>query len=112
MNEGNQRREHWIGSYTAVFAVVCLMVYSLQIYYGKSLVFSTDSLSGDGLVQNYNSLVYYGNYLRELFRNLFIEHGKTYETAFLTSYRTTMCFGILFGLACLTFAYIAYKDET
>lgn len=49
--------------------------------------------------------------LFETFRNLFIEHGKTYETAFLTSYRTTMCFGILFGLACLTFAYIAYKDE-
>ncbi len=49
--------------------------------------------------------------LFETFRNLFIEHGKTYETAFLTSYRTTMCFGILFGLACLTFAYIAYKKE-
>lgn len=49
--------------------------------------------------------------LFETFRNLFIEHGKTYETAFLTSYRTTMCFGILFGLACLTFAYIAYKPQ-
>lgn len=49
--------------------------------------------------------------LFETFRNLFIEHGKTYETAFLTSYRTTMCFGIIFGLACLTFAYIAYKPQ-
>lgn len=49
--------------------------------------------------------------LFETFRNLFIEHGITYETAFLTSYRTTMCFGILFGLTCLTFAYIAYKKE-
>lgn len=49
--------------------------------------------------------------LFETFRNLFIEHGKTYETAFLTSYRITMCFGILFGLTCLTFAYIAYKKE-
>lgn len=88
MNEGNQRREHWIGSYTAVFAVVCLMVYSLQIYYGKSLVFSTDSLSGDGLVQNYNFLVYYGNYLRELFRNLFIEH-----TFSIPEYDTTIGLG-------------------
>lgn len=49
--------------------------------------------------------------LFETFRNIFIEQGKIYETAFLISYRTTMCFGILFGLACLTFAYIAYKPQ-
>ncbi len=49
--------------------------------------------------------------LFETFRNLFIEHGKTYETAFLTSYRMTMIFGIIFGLACLIFAYIAYKPK-
>ena len=49
--------------------------------------------------------------LFETFRHLFIENGKIYETAFLYSYRTTMCFGILFGLTCLTFAYVAYKNE-
>ncbi len=49
--------------------------------------------------------------LFETFRNLFINHGKIYETAFLYSYKTTMCFGILFGLICLWFAYIAYKKN-
>ncbi len=49
--------------------------------------------------------------LFETFRHLFIEHGQVYENAFLNSYRTTMCFGIFFGVACLTFAYVAYKNE-
>lgn len=49
--------------------------------------------------------------LFETFRNLFLENGKVYDIAFLTSYKTTMCFGILFGAACFIFAYIAYKDE-
>lgn len=49
--------------------------------------------------------------LFETFRNLFLNNGKIYETAFLFSYKTTMCFGILFGLLCLTFANIAYKKS-
>lgn len=49
--------------------------------------------------------------LFETFRNLFLNNGKIYETAFLFSYKTTMCFGILFGLLCLTFANIAYKKH-
>lgn len=47
--------------------------------------------------------------LFETFRNLLLENGKAYDTAFLFSYRTTMCFGILFGLICLLFAFIAHK---
>lgn len=49
--------------------------------------------------------------LFETFRHLFIEHGQIYENAFLNSYRTTMCFGIFFGLTCLTFAYVAYREK-
>lgn len=49
--------------------------------------------------------------LFETFRNIFLETGKVYDLAFLSSYRTTMCFGIFFGLCCLTFAYIAYKPH-
>ena len=49
--------------------------------------------------------------LFETFRHLFIEHGQVYENAFLNSYRTTMCFGIFFGLTCLTFAYVAYREK-
>ena len=50
--------------------------------------------------------------LFETFRNLFLNNGKIYETAFLYSYKITMCFGILFGLICLSFAFIAYKENT
>ncbi len=49
--------------------------------------------------------------LFETFRNIFLENGKIYDLAFLTAYKVTMCFGILFGLTCLTFAYIAYKPH-
>jgi len=49
--------------------------------------------------------------LFETFRELFLENGQAYETAFLNSYHVTMGFGILFGAACLTFAYIAYKPQ-
>ena len=49
--------------------------------------------------------------LFETFRNIFLESSKVYDLAFLASYRTTMCFGIFFGLCCLIFAYIAYKPH-
>lgn len=49
--------------------------------------------------------------LFETFRNMFLHSGKAYEAAFMASYKTTMCFGILFGLTCLLFAHIAYKKE-
>ena len=50
--------------------------------------------------------------LFETFKNMFLHHGKVYDIAFLTSYRTTMIFGIGFGLLCLLFANIAYKNES
>ncbi len=49
--------------------------------------------------------------LFETFRNMLLEYGEIYDTAFLISYRTTMCFGILFGLACFLFAFIAHKPQ-
>lgn len=49
--------------------------------------------------------------LFETFKNIFLEEGKIYDIAFLTAYRSTMGFGILFGIFCLFFAYIAYKPH-
>lgn len=49
--------------------------------------------------------------LFETFKTVFLESGKVYDIAFLTAYRTTMSFGIIFGIACFAFAYFAYKDE-
>ena len=48
--------------------------------------------------------------LFETFRNILINHNYVYQTAFLYSYRITMCFGIAFGILCFIFAYFAYKD--
>lgn len=45
------------------------------------------------------------------FKEMFLQHSQSYQTAFLNAYHTTMCFGILFGAICLTFAYIAYKPK-
>ncbi len=49
--------------------------------------------------------------LFETFKNFYLEAGKLYDNAFLISYRLTMCFGILFGIACFVFAFIAYRKE-
>lgn len=49
--------------------------------------------------------------LFDSFKNNFIIMGKNYQEAFLSSYHLTMCFGILFGLICLTCAIIAYTPK-
>lgn len=49
--------------------------------------------------------------LFETFREIYLNNGQVYETAFLHSYHTTMFFGILFGIACFVFAFIAYKPK-
>ena len=48
--------------------------------------------------------------LFETFNNL-LSQNYPYETAFLYSYRITMCFGICFGMLCLMFAHTAYKKN-
>ncbi len=46
------------------------------------------------------------------FKNTFLQHQECYTQAFLNSYHLTMCFGIIFGIICLTSSIIAYNDET
>ena len=48
--------------------------------------------------------------LFETFNNI-LSQNYPYETAFLYSYRITMCFGICFGMLCLMFAHTAYKKN-
>ena len=49
--------------------------------------------------------------LFETFREFFLHHGEIYDIAFLNSYHTTMFFGIIFGAACLLFAFVAYNPR-
>lgn len=48
--------------------------------------------------------------LFESFRSMLLEQGMVYQKAFLNSYHWTMCFGIAFGIVCLSCAAYAYKD--
>lgn len=65
------KRDYWM-AYTFFF-LVCFSVIALGFaVMGKGFVFS--GRMGDGLRQHYVSLAYFGNYLREFFRNLLIEH--------------------------------------
>ena len=49
--------------------------------------------------------------LFDSFRNMLLEDGAKYQSAFLTSYHWTMAFGIFFGVCCLVCSYIAYHPE-
>lgn len=48
--------------------------------------------------------------LFEEFKNIFTK-TQEYTEAFLNAYHLTMGFGIIFGIVCLTLAYIAYKPK-
>lgn len=54
--------------YSAFFAVVALLVYAPYIVRGRSFIWETDGLS-----QHYLALTYIGQWIREIFRNFFIE---------------------------------------
>lgn len=49
--------------------------------------------------------------LFDSFRNLFLNNGIQYQTAFLNSYHLTMGFGIVFGVMCLICSLIAYAPK-
>ena len=56
--------------YTILFAVFFAVIFAGYWRNGKSFVFCDTHGGGDGLVQHYNSFVYYGQFLRGIIRNL------------------------------------------
>ena len=60
--------------YTLLFIAIAFLMYLPFIIRGKSFVFCDTHGGGDGLVQHFNSFVYYGDYLREIINTLFTEH--------------------------------------
>ena len=60
--------------YTIFFIIIALLVFSYYIINGKSFVYCDTNEGGDGLVQHYNSFVYYGQYLRNIIKTLIFEH--------------------------------------
>lgn len=67
-----ERKADFYILYTLAFAVISLFIYSYFYFNGKSLVWSHD-----GIPQHVNALAYYGRYLREILRSIFIEHDFT-----------------------------------
>lgn len=67
-------QNHYYFKYTICFCVMSIFIYSTFLYYGKSFVFCDNNLGGDGLVQHYNSFVYYGKYLRTIIKGILFEH--------------------------------------
>ena len=66
--------------YTIVFSITSILVYFLFILYGRTFVYEDANYAGDGIVQHYNALVYYGKWLRTIFHNIFIEHKFSIPT--------------------------------
>ena len=66
-----KKRVLYYGIYTLLFSILAGMVVYFYYSQGKSLIES----NGDGFRQHFRSVVYYSEYLKGIFRNLFI-NGK------------------------------------
>lgn len=55
--------------YTILFAVTSILCFSFFAVYKKAMIWQPD-----GLYQHYNCFVYFGQWLRTIFRNVFIDH--------------------------------------
>ncbi|MDD5792896.1 MAG: YfhO family protein, partial [Erysipelotrichaceae bacterium] len=55
--------------YTAIFIAMALACF--YVYYSRGLSFIYD---GDGYSQHYKALIYYSDYLKEIFHNIFVNH--------------------------------------
>ncbi|WP_187361996.1 GtrA family protein [Anaerofustis stercorihominis] len=55
--------------YTIIFIIACFIIYLPFIFEGKSFFYNYDGVS-----QHYNSLVYFGKYIRSIIKNLLLNH--------------------------------------
>ena len=76
------RKSKYILIYTIVFLLLAVGVFISYISAGKSFIWigansaaNAMSAPADGFVQHYNSLVYYGQYLCNILKTIFIDHS-------------------------------------
>ncbi len=62
-------KKHYYICYTLLFLVMCVVVFGLFWYNGKSFVWKND-----GLPQHYMGYLYYGRYLRTIVRSILFDH--------------------------------------
>ena len=67
--EDAKKRSYYF-TYTVLFSIVAFFAFSWCIFSGRSLIVYTN----DGWNQHFRALIYYGQYLRQIIRNLLTEH--------------------------------------
>ena len=55
--------------FTLLFCITALFCFSWCIFKGRALIWNSD-----GWTQHYRALIYYSDYLKDIFRHLFQEH--------------------------------------
>lgn len=65
---------NWHFRFSVLFVPSCLLIYSLNLFYGRSLLHAGANQSGDGLLQHFNALAYYGERMRTILRNIVVAH--------------------------------------
>jgi len=63
----SRRKFYW--TYTGLFVVISVVVFSFFLFAGRSFVWQTD-----GFDQHLKALIYYGQWLRQLVHNVFVKH--------------------------------------
>lgn len=70
----DKQRKYCYGVYTLMFALMCMAAFLPFFITGKSFVWGAGV--EDGLSQHFSALAYYGQMLREFFKNLIAGHPK------------------------------------
>jgi len=65
----NRKNYSYLLQYTLLFVFTCFLVFLIFLKNGKSFIWQND-----GANQHYVALTYYGQYLRQFFYNLFVNH--------------------------------------
>jgi len=64
-----EKRRNYYLLYTIAFLLCCLSCFYVYYSTGKSFIYN-----GDGWSQHYKAYIYYSDYLKNIFRNIFIDH--------------------------------------
>lgn len=69
MTVKRKTKKKYLMIYTLCFLITAALVFSAFYLNGKTFVWDSD-----GVTQHFNALIYYRSWLREILRNLFVEH--------------------------------------
>ena len=62
----DSRKSTYFLVYSVIFAILAIGVFSFYFFTGKTFIWEVD-----GWEQHYKSLIYYSQYLRDFFKNIF-----------------------------------------